>query len=116
MMPHSGSLSLVEESDRGCVLVGAAILEKRLEDIFRHVFDHNGIARKFQDALFDANGPLGTFSSKIKLAYSLGLIARTTYKDLDTVRRIRNDFAHSIHKVDFIGSEVSVVIESMHCT
>jgi DNA-binding MltR family transcriptional regulator len=115
-MACSKSIDLVEESDRGCVLVGAAILERRLEDIFRHVFDRNGIAKKLQDALFDANGPLGTFSSKAKLAYSLGLIPKNTYEDLDAVRRIRNDFAHSVDSVDFIGNKVSGVIESMHCT
>jgi DNA-binding MltR family transcriptional regulator len=109
------SIDLVEESDRGCVLVAAALLETRLENIFRYVFKLNSIPKKIQDSLFDSNGPLSTFSSKAKLAFSLKLINKTIFEDIETVRRIRNEFAHSATAVDFIGHEVSKRIEAMHC-
>jgi DNA-binding MltR family transcriptional regulator len=113
--PKISRVKLVEESDRGCVLVGAAILEGRLEDIFRTVFSRNGIAKKMQDTMFDSNGPLSTFSSKIKLAYSLGFVAKEIYDDLDCIRRIRNDFAHTVNEVDFIEHSVAGVIEGLNC-
>jgi DNA-binding MltR family transcriptional regulator len=109
-------LDLVEESDRGCVLVGAAILEQRLEELFRVVFSGNGIGKKMQDTLFDTNGPLATFSSKVKLSYTLGFIAKEVYEDLDRIRRIRNDFAHSVNDVDFLSDDaVSAAIDGLHC-
>lgn len=109
------SPDLVAESDRGCVLVGAAILESKLEELFREEFQANQVPKKLQDSIFDSNGPLSTFSAKIKLAYSLGYIGREVFDDLETIRKIRNDFAHSPLDVDFIGNDVSDIIERMHC-
>src|SRR5262249_25604196 len=39
-------------------------------------------------------GPLGSFGARTKLVYALGLIGATARRDLDLVRRIRNEFAH----------------------
>ena len=97
------------------MLVGAAILEERLTRIFQVLFDSKQAPRKLQESIFDSNGPLSTFSAKIKLAYSLGLIDRSSFEDLETVRRIRNRFAHTPKQVEFIGSVVSTEIERMHC-
>ena len=114
-MNQPASFDIVEESDRGCVLVGAAILENRLEELFRQIFEKRKVPKKLQASLFDSNGPLSTFSAKIKLAYSFGLIGAPLYEDLDNIRRIRNEFAHTPNEVDFIGSSVSEKIEAMHC-
>ena len=114
-MSKSNATMLMEESDRGCVLVAAAILENCLEELFRNIFTRNKVSKKLQDSIFDFNNPLSTFSSKIKLAYSLGHISRQLFEDLETIRKIRNKFAHTSIEVDFIGDEVSEKIELMHC-
>jgi hypothetical protein len=41
------------------------------------------------------NAPLGTFSSRIKAAYAIGLITKEQFLDLERLRKIRNEFAHS---------------------
>lgn len=51
--------------------------------------------------LFEGTAPLSTFSSRIKLAYYLGLISRNCRRDLDIVRGIRNDFAHKPEIISF---------------
>ncbi len=112
---NSREVELLNESDRGCVLVGAAMLEQSLEGLFQHVFKNNEIPKKVQSSLFDFNGALSNFSSKIKLAYSLGFISKRLYEDLETVRKIRNGFAHSTKRVDFTTSPVAAEIEAMHC-
>ncbi len=109
------SEALLEESDRGCVLLGAAVLEECIEELFHTVFIHNGISKRIQDSLFGSNGPLSTFSSKIKMAYSLGFVSKHIYEDLDAIRRVRNDFAHTSRSVDFLSSETSEVLEGLHC-
>lgn len=106
---------LIDESDRGCVLVGAAILEQRLEDIFRQQFAINQISNKMQSDLFNSNGPLSTFSSKIKLAHSFGLIDKSVFQDLEAIRKIRNEFAHTSDQVDFTNHSMSKNIEALHC-
>jgi len=57
-----------------------------------------------QDNLFDPDRPLGTFSAKIALAYRLNLIDRHIEHSLQMVRKIRNDFAHSINKASLSES------------
>src|SRR5882724_12017155 len=50
---------------------------------------------KIVDELFEGgNAPLGTFSSRAKLAYTLALISEPEFHDIDLIRRIRNEFAH----------------------
>jgi DNA-binding MltR family transcriptional regulator len=41
------------------------------------------------------NAPLGTFSARTKAAYALGLISKDEHKDINLIRKIRNEFAHS---------------------
>src|SRR5680860_1674989 len=53
------------------------------------------------DLLCKENGPLGTFSSKIALGYAMGLFGDEEMAYLNTVRRIRNAFAHSRKEVSF---------------
>ncbi len=113
-MTEKKTVDLAGESDRGCVLVGAALLEERLEELFRAVFNRNSASKKLQDSLFESNGPLATFSAKVKLAYSLGLVDKSIFDDLETVRRIRNEFAHSAEEVDFSGSSFASEIKAMH--
>ena len=56
--------------------------------------------------LLDGFGaPLGTFSSRIKMAIALGLLNRDEAKDTDILRTIRNDFAHRVH-ISFSDSSI----------
>jgi hypothetical protein len=48
------------------------------------------------DPLFDSDRPLGTFSAKIALAYRLELIDAELQQAITAIRKIRNDFAHSM--------------------
>src|SRR5262249_35424596 len=41
------------------------------------------------------SAPLGSFSPRITAALSLGIISRTEHDDCNTLRKIRNEFAHS---------------------
>lgn len=54
-----------------------------------------------RDILLDNNGPLTTFSSRIELSYLLGLIGEQTRRDLNLIRKIRNEFAHTSNPISF---------------
>jgi DNA-binding MltR family transcriptional regulator len=43
------------------------------------------------------NAPLGSFSTRTAAAYALGLITPEEFKEAETLRRIRNRFAHNVH-------------------
>jgi DNA-binding MltR family transcriptional regulator len=79
-----------KESDRGCVLVGAAMLENTLGDLLSVVLRQDGSCQE----LLDPNMPLGNFASRTELTYALGLIDKEARDDLNLVRKMRNDAAH----------------------
>jgi DNA-binding MltR family transcriptional regulator len=89
---------LDKESDRGAALLGAAFLDESLEAMLRMFFvDDSSLA----DELLGTDRPLGSFSARIRTAYAIGLLGREMYADLETVRSIRNDFAHDHRGLSF---------------
>lgn len=87
--------TLLQESDRGCAIFGAAILEGDLEVLLR-TFCRNDEAsiKQVVDPLFQTYAPLATFSAKIQVAFALRLITRELKQKLEVIRRLRNDCAH----------------------
>src|SRR5271165_2606199 len=89
---------LYNESDRGCVLVAAAYLDKQLAEVLQaRMIDDSGV-QKF----FESSQPLGSFAARIAIARYLGIISEKVRRALDTIRKIRNDFAHNL---EFENSE-----------
>jgi DNA-binding MltR family transcriptional regulator len=56
--------------------------------------------------------PLGTFSSRIKIAYALGIIGGKSRHDLDIVGNIRNAFAHGMRDLAFDTKEIAAPFHS----
>jgi len=83
-------------SARATAIVGAAQLDYLLEQVLRH-----HMIAKPEGSLFGAYGPLSSFSAKIDLAKSLGILTKGEASDLHRVRKIRNVFAHSLQEVSF---------------
>jgi hypothetical protein len=55
----------------------------------------------------DEGGAINGFAGKIILGYALGLYSEQVREDLQTIRHIRNGFAHSIGNVDFTTPEIA---------
>jgi mannitol operon repressor len=86
---------LNKESDRGAALISTAMLDDLLEKtILSFLLENNDTKR----LLSGFNAPLGTFSSRILAAYSLGLISEEEYDECNWLRAVRNEFAHRVHK------------------
>jgi hypothetical protein len=96
------SLAMGAETDRACGVLGAALLDARLKAVFeRHL-------SVFRDELLGKMRPLGSFSARIRAACALSWISEDARVDLDTIRDIRNDFAHSWdHKLDFDSQSIA---------
>lgn len=91
------------QSERGIAIVGASFLDGLLQALFE-VFLL--VDEKVTPTLFDPFNSLSTFSSKIKLAYCLGLISKHEHDYLNTVRKIRNIFAHNLGDITFERSPI----------
>lgn len=103
----------MNESDRGCVIVGAVILETRLVDDLTSLFMRNSLSKRYIANMFDGNGALGNFSSKVLLARGIGLITDEVFHDLMVIRKMRNEFAHTLNNISFSDPVVKARIDSM---
>lgn len=90
-------LTLNDETDRGCALMAASFIEFRIGELLKQYF----VKDKVIEELFSATGPLGSFSSRIDIAYALSLIPLAMKRDLHILRKIRNEFAHEPQKLSF---------------
>jgi DNA-binding MltR family transcriptional regulator len=99
-----------KESDRAAVILIASVLDENLTTILK---SYLVAISNSNDSLFEsATSPLSNFSSKIDIAYRIGLISRKFARDLHIIRKIRNDFAHDIYGCSFEnGSVISRIKE-----
>ena len=86
------ALQMVEERGRGAVLVGVARVDAALETLLQALL---APASDKTDNLFQPDRPLGSLGAKVALARRLGLIDESVEKALNTLRKVRNAFAHS---------------------
>ncbi|WP_343591306.1 MltR family transcriptional regulator [Flavobacterium sp.] len=89
---------LNKESDRGSILMATSFLEYELKRLFEYYLIGN---KKDLEEMLTGQGGLATFSSRIKLAYSLGLISKVTMDDLNIIKKIRNDCGHNYETISF---------------
>jgi DNA-binding MltR family transcriptional regulator len=108
------SKSLTSESDRGLALIAAAYFDATLRRMLLAHFESTGQkSGKLIDPLFEGFGPLSSFSSKIGVCYAFNLIGYTLAKDLHLIRKIRNDFAHSLSEKDFEDPAINKLIDQL---
>jgi DNA-binding MltR family transcriptional regulator len=93
---------LSKETDRGAAVLAGGYLDALLEDLLRAVL----VLGPKLDDLISTGRPLGSFSSRIDLAYSLGLLPEVRLRDLHLIRKIRNYFAHDMEADTFAMSPV----------
>ena len=93
-----------KESDRAAVILVASILDEILETLIKSRLTPVPTA---QDSLFDnATSPLSSFSSKIDMAFRIGLISGKLARDIHIIRKIRNSFAHDVYGCSFENGSV----------
>ncbi len=86
------AMQMLEERGRGAVLVGVARVDAALEHLLQAVMAPVPGKR---DDLFLPDRPLGSLGAKVAVARRLGLIDEAVERGLHTLRKLRNDFAHS---------------------
>lgn len=93
---------MMEGTDRLCVLMGAAYLENELTKLLDSFFIKD---EKIINNLYEKDRPLSSFSSRIDIAYSLGLIPAGIREDLHGISKIRHLFENASSGTGF-GDEV----------
>lgn len=89
----------------------AAALDGRLEQIL--ITEMTPINRELKDRLFTGYGALSEFAAKIDLAYALHTISKSVYRELRTVKKIRDIFAHSMEFTTFKTPKISALLTTL---
>ena len=98
---------LNKETERGQALLVGAYLENLLGDLITTalVIDSNEV--KSLDLFDGPVAPLGTFSARMRVAYSLGLLTKDEYDDIKLIKDIRNAFAHQLTGLSFTHEKIA---------
>lgn len=90
---HFGS-----ESERGCVIIGTALLDDALSELLEAKFVKDELLPRDVVKFLLTKGPvppLRPFAMKIIMCRAFGLISEETYASLEAIRQARNEFSHS---------------------
>jgi DNA-binding MltR family transcriptional regulator len=99
--------------DRAVALVGVALVEHFLERAIEARLKERLVGDEAKH-LFSERGPGGSLENKIFMAYMLSIVGPKTRRDLDLLRRIRNEFAHNMNEIDFDTPEIRERIDQLH--
>ncbi|MDD9992952.1 MAG: hypothetical protein OXP75_14240 [Rhodospirillales bacterium] len=94
---------LNKESERGAVLISVSYLEQQLKEIISAFLCEGDASECLLEGF---NAPLGTLASRAAAASAMGLISAREYKELETIRKIRNQFAHN-HRTRFADQGIA---------
>lgn len=99
--------ALNAESDRGCALMAASYLEEKARNLLRSIYIEN--APLVEEELRHLS-----FADVVIQAYLLGLLPEKMKKDVDLIRKIRNEFAHTANSVNFETDSIADRCQCLH--
>lgn len=91
-------------SDRVAAIMGVTLIENLLLDAIESRLDD---ASDRSALFYESGAPFGTFKAKIVAAKALGIVNKEMAHDLDIIRDIRNQFAHSMLSLDFQNEHIA---------
>jgi hypothetical protein len=103
---------LFNTSDRVTAVMLGAHVETALERLLLSRM-RNNLNPTNRDRLLGSNGVIGTFSAKIIIAYAMRFVGPITYSDLELIRELRNQFAHSRRSLNFEIPEIVAVCSEL---
>ena len=97
--PHLAEFSaflpeLNKESDRGLVMIAMSFVDELMRRTLLAFLLEGDTSSSLVEGF---NAPLGSLATRCAAAFALGLISERELKEADTLRKIRNQFAHHVH-------------------
>lgn len=100
------------ESDRSTIILMGSVLDDILGELLKHRFQPN-LSAESLSSMFEFNGILGTFSSRIDISVAIGLMPKELHWKLNTIRIMRNTAAHSIASITFDTPEIRSAVVTL---
>jgi hypothetical protein len=101
-----------DPNDRGVALTLGSVVETGLYRFIRSWIVPE-LDSTEENQLFGGDAPMGTLSSRIRVAYAFGLINQDIRDSLDIFREIRNAFAHSAALIWFETPQVDAACQRL---
>ena len=98
------------ESDRAAAIIAASFLDEHLKQLLSNYFVDD---EKETTLLLSSESSLGTFGSRIRAAYCMGLIPKDWFQALKLIKDIRNAFAHQLHGRSFSDQDITQACEEL---
>jgi hypothetical protein len=106
-----GMAEIEKQPDRAAAIIATTLLEHNLVIAIQHRL--LPLPRALKDNLFGSRGTLGAFQDKIDLGFALGLYTKAGHHDFDTIRKVRNRFAHTPIALTFQDAEIKKLCSSL---
>ena len=97
--------------DRTVAIICTAYIEKHLADHLVQFFP--GLDVKSRKKLFEHPGILSTLVAKIDIAQALGAADSVGAKNMKTIARIRNIFAHNLRVASFDVPQIAPLVDKL---
>ena len=97
------------ESDRGAILVAVAVLDTIFTNRLEQLFVHGTTTAR--ERLIGRS--LSSFSSKVDLAFCIGIIPPPLYQDIQLLNKLRNRCAHGWGNFKVTDEIITTFIEPM---
>jgi mannitol operon repressor len=98
-----------DESDRAAAILSVSLLDVQLEEIFV-AFGADELA---MIQILKPDEPIGSLGARRRLCLALGLISPDEASELSILAKIRNEFAHQLHGLDFSVDPIAGWVESL---
>lgn len=104
-------IKITNESERGAILIGGSKIDEYLEELVVQILPESN--KSYQNRLLKYPGPLSSFSGKIELLYAFKYIDKRFYNSLNTLRKIRNEAAHSSNNfsIQSIKAQLDIIYD-----
>lgn len=100
------------QDDRAMVLSLAAFIEDTLGRLLLAYFRSCKATRELVDGF---SAPLGTLGARIKAAYAFGLTTDEQYKDMEILRKVRNQVAHNWEGISLDHHRIQSLVGQLSC-
>jgi DNA-binding MltR family transcriptional regulator len=107
---------LLDEIESGSSRTAVILAAAWIDDLLRAaiVFNFISMSRSDEEYIFTGNGPLATLSSRIRIARAMGIISQKLRSDLDKLRKLRNDYAHSVRDLNLGDEDQGRIIRGLN--
>jgi DNA-binding MltR family transcriptional regulator len=96
-----------KQTDRAAAVIAGAFVERRLTNLIKSALrQQTESEQEAMESLFRESGPLGSFHARIDMGLTLALYPEEVWKDLHTIKLIRNEFAHRTSPIHFNSGDI----------